>query len=168
MKRDKIVRDHVTINFRIDKALKSRLNSIVSRKNITLSKYLRDVLEKHLSEFERYELPNENQAEDKGELHKEFFQFVIWLYTKKEDRKRLESDTIDSYIKLIKRLDGKLPSYVIHEFDKVLIDLFRIKSAIGFDGEYYNFPNSQFKEKKLDYKQLEQFFLNTDYLTNLE
>ncbi|WP_178989725.1 hypothetical protein [Winogradskyella schleiferi] len=166
MKRDKIINEDVSVNFRIAKPLKAKLLSKASGKNMTLSKYLRDVLEEiHNDKI----VLEESISRNKDILFsKEFFQFIFWIYKKKRDKIREESDDIDGYIKLIKRLGESLPVEIVQELDKVLFDLIRIKSAYGSDKEYYQFPDSYSDDIRLDYDKLEYFFIGHDFTKYIE
>ena len=161
MKRDKIVNEDVTVNFRLPKPLKLELLKVVSEKNITLSKYLRGILEQHINEINRNPVEDE-KSETLNDFTSDFLRFIFWIYRKKENNKREKTDDIDGYIKLIKQSDRILPDDIINELDKVLVDLLRIKTAIGYDKDYYNFPKTYDDNKQLDYNKVEAFFINID------
>ena len=167
MKRDKIKKDDVSVNFRVEKPLKTKMLSAAKEKNMTLSKYLREVLEGLYDEAmpKPREFPSETE---RFLFSKEFLQFVFWVYSKKQDKERGEHDDIDGHIKLIKRAGGILPDAIVKELDKVLVDLFRIKTASGFDKKYYQFPDSYNDDRKLDYKKLEEFFTGQDFMKYLD
>ncbi len=158
MKRNKIKNEDVSINFRIPRALKAKIINEASVRNITISKYLRETLEEIHGDLE--ERPKEFLSETKDYLFsKEFVRFVFWIYRKLKDNNREEDDDIDGYIDLIKGVGKYLPSDVVCELDKVLMDLLRIRTAIGIDGKYYRFVDSYADDKRLNYKKLEDFFL---------
>jgi len=158
MKKNKIKNEDVTINFRIPRALKAKIINEASVRNLTISKYLRETLEEIYGESAKK--PKESLSETRDYLFsKEFVQFVFWIYRKLKDNRREENDDIEGYINLIKGAGKHLPGDVVDELDKVLMDLLRIRTAAGSDGNYYRFTDHYDRDKKLDYKKLEDFFL---------
>lgn len=158
MKREKIKNEDVSINFRIPKALKANIINEASVRNVTVSKYLRETLEEIHGKPEKK--PKESLSEAESYLFmKKFVRFVFWIYRKRKDKMREGNDDINGYINLIKGSGKHLPDDVVAELDKVLMDLLRIRTETGVDGKYYRFTDAYRGDKKLNYENLEAFFL---------
>lgn len=162
MGKQKNINEDVGINFRISKALKEEIKTQAKDKNITVSKYLRVLLDDVHSGIYCDEIDQRGETE-RFVYSKEFISLTVWIYSKSRNRLRLDSDSdekIHNFIRIIKRADSYLPSNLVLELDKVLIDLYRIKDASIYDNKEFKFVNSYKQSNNLDFQILEDFFLN--------
>lgn len=162
MAKQKIINEDVSINFRIPKDLKIEITRQANDQNITLSNYLRTLLSdvhdgKYCEEIDE-------RIEAEGFVYsKEFISLVIWIYSKSRNQSIEETDSvqlIDNFIRIIKRADGYLPSILILELDKVLIDLYRVKNLENYERREFKFTDAYSKGSDFNFTVLENFFLN--------
>lgn len=161
-KKSKIIYEESTLNFRIQNTLKDEILNKSIEKNMTMSQYLRELLES---------VHNGSYKEAKMELNskkaflfsKDFLRLVIWVYHKKTDKNVTESrGQLNQYIKTIKRADSFLPVAIIEEFDKVLSDLLRVINSTGIEYKEFDFSRSYESEKTFNYNKLISFLLTVE------
>lgn len=155
-KRAKINNEDPKINFRIPQGMLDKITNNANEKNVTVSAYMRNLLEKVLQENEE-EVIIEPSNEKKVLDSLDFLKLVVWLYTKKEKKERTESpEELDFYINVIKGLVDHLPLHITEEFDKVLAELLNNKR------KQYSIYSFEFMKKygsfgTFDYVKLESY-----------
>lgn len=159
-KKQKIVNEDPSINFRIPQDLKNRIHKEAALKNETVSTYLRDLL----TEFLDGRLLEKKIAffEDKNFINSTgFLQLVIWMYQKKTEKKCTSTARqLDGYIQTLKSIDLQLPLSLREEFDIVLFDVLRVKNEEFDHNKEYKFGNTSYLYKGFNYEKLEQYLLN--------
>lgn len=157
-KKNKIVNNDPSINFRLPKKLKQRINKEAGQNNLTVSNYIRNLLESYydgelfeeeMFAYRRYEFIQST----------EFIKLAVWMYSKRNDRKYTsENDELDGYIRTLKKVEGYLPSHLVTEFDKVLQDLLSVKNK---DSSYLQFDFCyEHGNNKFNYSLLEAYIFN--------
>ncbi|BAO76352.1 hypothetical protein [Winogradskyella sp. PG-2] len=112
MKRSKVTKDDVSLNFRLPKELKAIILKSVNDTNTTLSQYLREVLER-VHDGSYCEEQVEHSKRSKLLLSADFFKLIFWINTKRLDNKNLESDEQrNNFVKTIKVADEYLPDSI--------------------------------------------------------
>lgn len=162
MKKDKIESEEVSINFRISQDLKKEIVRQAKDQNITVSKYLRSLLEE-IHDGSYCDAMDDRNERDRFVYSTEFIALIIWIYSIHRNQIRQERDTdaqLDIYIKTLKRADAFVPSKLNSELDKVLIDLYRIKKVSSSENKCYEFINIYGGKDTFDYKVLDDFFIN--------
>ena len=162
MGKQKIINEDVSLNFRISKELKEEIRLQAKTKNITISKYLRELLEDVHDGTFCDEVDKRNEVE-RFVYSKGFVSLIIWIYSKSIKQSRLEFDTvhqIDDFISIIKQADRYLPTNLVKELDKVLLDLYRIKTAPSYDNKEFKFWNPYNESKNFDFTVLDDFIFN--------
>ena len=162
MKKPKIKYDESTLNFRVPNNLKNQIILKANELNITLSKYLRGVLEQvHNGTLRKLEEKEHHESSFISSV--EFLKLVVWIYKKKVDQKLVETpEELEKYIKTLKRLDEHLPKDIVLEFDKVLANLMTLKTEKSYRADVFYFADNYDRRPKFDYKMLEDFLLNAD------
>lgn len=151
-----------SINFRLPKELKIQILDAAKLNNQTVSNYLRE----HMESFLSGELYQKEIAEYEAESFintNEFLQLVVWTYQKRNENKHVVTDIInqDYYISTIKSIGSQLPCELVEEFDKVLLDLMKVKNEKG-DFKMYTFCRSDYPyENGFNYGKLETYLLKT-------
>ncbi len=161
MEKQRIVNDDISLNFRVSKGLKAKILRQAQDQNVTMSKYLRQLLEDTHNGTYCDEIERQNEIEG-FILSQDFIGLVIWVYSKSCDNLRKtteDKECLDNYIRIIKRADSFLPKSLVDEFDKVLVDLYRIKTAPNYDSKAFNFVKSYEESKNFNFEILDQFFL---------
>lgn len=158
-KRAKIKNEDLKINFRIPQGMHDKIILNANQENITVSAYIRNILEKVLHE-EQEEVIIEPSKEKMVLDSLDFLKLVVWLYTKREKKERTESrEELDYYISVIKKLDNHLPKEITKEFDKVLADLLNEKNKAA--GYYtFDFQSKHSLFGTFDYARLESYLLH--------
>jgi hypothetical protein len=89
MKKPKIKYEESTLNFRVPNELKLKVVAKANEQNITVSNYLRQVLEDaHDGTLQR---KVENEKQQPTFLSSiEFLKLIVWIYQKKENNKLME------------------------------------------------------------------------------
>lgn len=154
-----------SVNLRLPQELKDTIQAEAGKRNLTVSKYLRELLENIYSgDYCRYET-----LKDKVEnflFSKDFIQLVIWIYSKRYKREKTESnEELDRYIATLKQVHTHVPDYLVREFDKVLQDVMKVR----YEESKYSYQSFQFLESGLDKSRfnlslLEQFLLDDEAL----
>jgi hypothetical protein len=161
MKKKQIQNSDPSINFRVSIELKNIIEGRAEEKNLTTSKYLRNLLEKvHSGE---YCYKEEVRSKIESFLYsKEFLKLMIWIYRKKETKDlEVEKNELDKYIRTLKRIEEYFPQNVSKEFDKVLKDVLDLRDDNGFGSRSkFEFHTARNDYEKLDLKLVEDFFLN--------
>ena len=142
MKKGKIKYEESTLNFRVPDEVKDKIVQKAQQENITVSRYLRQILEEFLNGTLR---KSETQVKEQPPFLSsiEFLRLMIWIYNKKTDNKLTESnEQLSEYTRTLKRLDGHLPEEIIKEFDKVLTNVITIKKNGKYNNERFEFPNT--------------------------
>ncbi|MEM5564156.1 hypothetical protein WNY78_03530 [Psychroserpens sp. AS72] len=155
-----ITDEDATLNFRIPKVLKATIIAKAEKENITSSKYLRDLLEAvHNGSY-----CNQDKLKSEREdflFSIEFLQLIVWIYKKRENNRReVEKNDLERYVKTLKRTEKYLPESLVREFDKVLNNLLLVRAEMSYDGDYFDFHNSYNGDKKFNYEEVEKFLLN--------
>lgn len=160
MKKSKIKYEESTLNFRVPNEIKDEIVQKAEQKNITVSRYLRQVLEDvlngtlHKSEVKVKEEPTFLSSIG-------FLRLMMWIYNKRTDDKLIESkEQLEEFTKTLKRLDGHLPEEIIREFDKVLTNVITIRKDSKYNTERFDFPNPYGSGNQFDYGKVERYFLN--------
>lgn len=158
-KKNKIVNNDPSINFRLPKKLKQRINKEAGINNLTVSNYIRNLLESYydgelfeeeMFKYQRYEFI---QSTD-------FIKLAVWMYSKRNDRKCTStSDELDGYIRTLKNMEGYLQSHLVTEFDKVLQDLLRVKNTKNNEYPPFDFCY-EYASNKFNYTLLEAYIFN--------
>ncbi|WP_047544876.1 hypothetical protein [Psychroserpens sp. Hel_I_66] len=159
-----IADEDTTLNFRISKLLKAKIIAKAEKENVTSSKYLRDLLESvHDGSYcDQYKLRSERED---FLFSREFLQLIVWIYKKRENSKReVEKNSLEGYVKTLKRIDKYLPENLVREFDKVLNNLLFVRVGVGYDGDHFEFHKSYNNDKKFNCDELEKFLLNENVL----
>jgi hypothetical protein len=159
-KRQKIKNEDPSINFRLPEELKAEIYKEASRLNKTVSIFLRD----HLTEFMDGSLYAREIAYYKDNSYvnsTEFLQLITWMYSKRNNNTCIASnEQLNKYIKTIKRMDFSIPINLEREFDKVLVDLVRVRDDKGSLYRSFYFCNSSLYDANFNYEVLENFLLN--------
>ncbi|WP_339632300.1 hypothetical protein [Bizionia echini] len=145
-KKQSIKNNDPSINFRLSNKLKGIIENKAQEKNITTSAYVRDLLERvHNGDYCHSE-----QVKEKINsflFSKEFVQLMIWIYSKKINSDKTESDVdLNKYIKTLKRIEGHMPEGLVQEFDKVLFEIYRVRDEKYVT--YYSFHSPSIDDKK--------------------
>ena len=157
-KKQPIKKDETTINFRISKELKAKIETKAEERNLKTSAYMRDLLESvHNGDYcHKEEVASKINS---FLFSKEFMQLLVWIYTKKEIMKRTEDDAeLDRYVRTLKQIDGHLPESLVKEFDKVLSDIIRVQqeSSESYSFHWYILED----KKKFNRVKVEKFLLS--------
>lgn len=158
-KKFKIKNEDPSINFRLPQELKTQVIKEAAFSNKTVSNYLRDHLEEFISgklfekEFAYYkDLEFVNSTE--------FLQLVIFVFGRRHQSLCISTnDQLDRYIQTIKKLELHLPEYLVKEFDKVLVDLIRVRNEVNSERHFY-FCGTVISPSYFDYANLESYLLN--------
>jgi len=162
-KKQRIKNEDPSINFRLSPDLKKWITSEAISENKTVSNYLRD----HLTSFMDGSLYAENVSwyQDKEFINStSFLQLVAFVFSKRNNSTCVSTDDqMDWHIKTIKQLDRELPKELVIEFDKVLVDLMRVKK----EKKSYSTITIRFKFCKDSYSTVFNYDLLENYLLNV-
>jgi antitoxin component of RelBE/YafQ-DinJ toxin-antitoxin module len=158
MKKSKIKYEESTLNFRVPNEIKDEIVQKAQHKNMTVSRYLRQVLEEVLNgTLHKSEVKVKEEPKFLSSI--EFLRLMLWVYQKKEDSKLIEpKEQLEEFTRTLKRLDGHLPEEIIREFDKVLTNVITIKKDGKYNNERFDFPNP-YGSNQFDYGKVERYFL---------
>ncbi|MFT7051871.1 MAG: hypothetical protein ACJAZK_002490 [Psychroserpens sp.] len=96
---------------------------------------------------------------------KEFLQLIVWIYRKCEnDKREVEKNDLERYVKTLKRTENYLPESLVREFDEVLNNLLLVRVGMGYDGDHFDFHKSYNDDKKFNDEEVEKFLLNENVL----
>lgn len=162
MKKPKIKYEESTLNFRVPTNLKSTIATKAQEMNITVSKYLRKLLEEvHDGTFVRKEVMEKERPTFLSSI--EFMQLMIWIYQKRQDNKVMETEEqLAGYVRTLKRLDYYLPEEMVKEFDKVLTDLIALRKEKTYTYKRFDFAESYSGNHKFDYDKVGHYLLNLE------
>ena len=162
MKEKKIKYEEATLNFRVTKMLKKEIVNKAIENNITVSKYLRGLLESVHDGSYGKSVENLN-AKKKFLFSKEFLKLMVWIFSKKDNTEIVElKQELKGYIKTLKRIEDNVPSAVAEELDKVLFDLLRVIKEDELKYESYNFVRSYKDSVKVNFDVLKSFLLTKE------
>ena len=168
MKRQKIVNSDPSINFRLPDELKIQILKEADFNNQTVSNFLRD----HMSSFLNGELFETVVAgyENRAFINStDFLQLIVWVYKKKGEYNYTAEDKVkqENYISTIKLIGNQLPYELVNEFDKVLLDLMKVKNEKGDFKSYTFCRTSHLFNDGFDYKKAEDYLLNFGIETSI-
>lgn len=160
MKKAKIKYEESTLNFRVPNEIKHQIVMNAQSENITVSRYLRQVLEEVLNgTLDTTEVTVKEEPTFLSSIG--FLRLMIWIYNKRTESKLVESrEQLEEFTRTLKRLDDHLPEEIVREFDKVLTNIITIKKDGKYNNERFDFPNPYGTGTKFDYGKVEEFFLN--------
>lgn len=127
-KNRKIVKEEVSINFKLPQELKDKIKELAQGQNKTASKYIRDHFESYINgSLLEDEL---NIVDDKKFIFsEEFMQLIVWMYSKRVNEVCVEERfELSRYVDVLKKIDNKFPYEIEQDFDKVLQDVIRVKN----------------------------------------
>lgn len=158
----KIKNEDSSINFRLSPELRKWIVTEAISENKTVSNYLRD----HLISFMDGTLYEEQVGwyRDRTLVNStEFLQLIGFIFSKRKNKECVSTDDqLDCYIKTIKKMEmQEIPNNLMEEFDKVLVDLIRVKKA---DKRYispsFKFCETSYTNPGFNYEMLENYLLN--------
>ena len=161
-KKHKIKNEDPSINFRLSPELRKWILTEAISENKTVSNYLRE----HLNSFKDGTLYEEQVGWYRERMlvnTTEFLQLVAFVFSKKGNSLCTSTDDqLDWYIKTIKQMEMQgIPSNIMKEFDKVLMDLIRIKNTDRrYIAQSFKFCESSYSNPGFDYDMLENYLLN--------
>jgi hypothetical protein len=145
-KRENMVKEDVSINFRLPEELKKEIIIRAKLENKTVSKYLNDHL-KELVSGSLYENELADYYKRKFINSTEFIQLLVWMYRKQSDKTCTSDDEqFDRYINTLKKVGNELPKVLAVEFDKVLYDVLRVKKEESEYDRKFNFSKNKSNE----------------------
>lgn len=162
MKKPKKRYEESTLNFRVPNELKFTIANKAQEMNITVSKYLRKLLEEvHDGTLVRQDIKVKERPAFLSSI--EFLKLMVWIYQKRQDNKLMESEEeLAGYVRTLKRLDGHLPDEIVREFDKVLTNVISIKKNEKYYTESFAFSNPYSSDNKFDYGMVERYLLSLE------
>ncbi len=165
-KKNRIVNNDPSINFRLPKELKQKINREAGLNNLTVSNYVRNLLESYYDgELFEEEIFEYRRHEFIKSI--EFLRLVVWMYSKRNDKKCTSSnDKLDGYIRTLKNAQDHLPTKIVEEFDKVLQDVLRVKTIKSDYFKQFEFTKANDDLKKFNFLVFEEYIFNI--LQNLE
>lgn len=146
-----------SVNLKLSEELKQKINSRANLKNQTVSKYLRELLTIY---FDGTLCVGEIEKSKKKEFinSTEFLQLIVWMYSKREIREFRESDKdLDGYVNTLKRISTYFSDTLVLEFDKVLMDILRVKNEESKYSKDYRFVNGYSSSPKFNFQLFEEF-----------
>lgn len=160
-KKKKINNDDPSINFKLPEELKNWVTEQAENQNKTISNYLRN----HIEEFRDGRLYEQEISYYQNTSFVEsidFLQLVTWVFSKKEKRTCVASrEQLTRYIETIKRIGTNLPVGIKNEFDKVLVDLIKVRSEEGELYRRFDFSDYSSSGRSFDYDLFREYLLNT-------
>ncbi|WMI64786.1 hypothetical protein RBH94_12025 [Aestuariibaculum sp. YM273] len=155
-----------SVNLRLPQELKDTIQTEAAKKNLTVSKYLRELLENIYSgDYCKKEVVGEKV--ETFLFSQDFMQLIVWMYTKKADKKKTESnEELNRYISTLKKVEGHMPDNLVREFDKILQDIIKVRND---ENKYlppsYTFIDAYSEKEKFNFNLLQEFLLNDDALS---
>lgn len=152
-----------SINFRLPIELKVKILKEADFHHQTVSNYIRDHMQSFLSgklyeeEIAQYENHSFINSTD-------FLQLVVWMYKKRDENKCTQEDTLkqDIYINTLKSISKDLPKDLVNEFDKVLLDLMKVKNEKARYRNYDFCKLGYLYNDQFSYKKLEDYLLTVE------
>lgn len=159
--KQKTIIEDASINFRLSPELKEWITNEAKKENKSISNYLRD----HFESYKKGDLYTEEVDYYKNTSFinsTSFLQLIAFVFSKRNNESCTASTKqMNDYISTIKQLPNEnIPEDIITEFDKVLMDLIRVKntgSAIIMTT--FQFCKSSFTEPGFNYDLLEKYLL---------
>ncbi|MDO7173907.1 hypothetical protein [Mariniflexile sp. AS56] len=148
-----------SINLKLSDDLKEKIKTKAELKQLTISKYIRELL---LDYFDGTLCRREVVKNQENEFvnSTDFLQLVVWVYSIKRSSKFKEkADDLDNYIKTLKKVDNHLPKYLVVEFDKVLSDVLRVINENTAYSKEYRFANGYSASPEFNFDLLEKYLL---------
>ena len=161
-KKQRIKNEDPSINFRLSPEMKKWVINEAISKNVTVSNYLRNHLEKFI-DGTLYDKFNPNDDHFPFLKSIEFVQLITFVFSKRKNRDCTSTHRqLGEYIKTIKQMSNEdLPSKIISEFDKVLIDLIKIKNENeSLSYVRFKFCEISYSNTNFNYELLEEYLLN--------
>lgn len=160
-KKQRIKNEDPSINFRLSPELKKWIFNEAISENKTVSNYLRD----HLTSFMDGSLYEKNVSwyQDKEFINStSFLQLVSFVFSKRKNSTCVSTDDqLDWHIRTIKKLDLEFPKELVIEFDKVLVDLIRVKKENStYSSARFKFCEDSYSNPIFNYELLEDYLLN--------
>ena len=149
-----------SINLKLSEELKEKVNQKASFKKQTVSKYIRELL---VTYFDGTLCKGEIARNATKEFinSTEFLQLVVWMYSKRKSNDSKETHgEIDAYIKTLKSVERHFPKDLSSEFDKVLLDVLRVKNETSKYAKDYKFVDGYSSSPEFNFELLEKYLLN--------
>jgi len=161
-KKQRIKNEDPSINFRLSPEMKKWVINEAISNNVTVSNYLRNHLEKFIDGtlYDEFNHFNDHLPFLKSI---EFVQLITFVFSKRKNRDCTSTHRqLGEYIKTIKQMSNEdLPSKIISEFDKVLIDLIKIKNENeSLSYVRFKFCEISYSNTNFNYELLEEYLLN--------
>jgi hypothetical protein len=157
-----------SVNLKLSEELKQKINIRANFKNQTVSKYLRELLTNY---FDGTLCIGEIEKNEKKEFinSTEFLQLIVWIYSKQKKSDFKESDKdLDGYIKTLKKVVIYLPEDLVQEFDKILMDILRVKNEESKYSKDYRFVNGYSSSPKFNFQLFEEFIFRYEKPVDIE
>lgn len=157
-----------SVNLKLSEELKQKINIRANFKNQTVSKYLRELLTNY---FDGTLCIGEIEKNEKKEFinSTEFLQLIVWIYSKQKKSDFKESDKdLDGYIKTLKKVVTYLPEDLVQEFDKILMDILRVKNEESKYSKDYRFVNGYSSSPKFNFQLFEEFIFRYEKPVDIE
>ncbi|MEX1382353.1 hypothetical protein [Lutibacter sp.] len=159
-KKQRIKNEDPSINFRLSPEMKKWVINEAISKNVTVSNYLRNHLEKFIDGTLYSEV---NKWDEYLPFHKsiEFLQLITFVFSKRKNSKCESTiQQLEQYIKTIKQMDNEdLPQEIISGFDTVLVELIKVKNN-DLTNISFKFCGDTFHTPDFKYDLLEDYLLN--------
>ncbi len=157
-----------SINLKLSEELKEKVNQRASSKQQTVSKYIRELLTTY---FDGTLCKSEIARNAKKEFINStaFLQLVVWMYSKRKERGFKEKPAdLDAYIKTLKNVERHLSKELAVEFDKVLLDVLRVKNETSRYSKDYKFADGYSSSTEFNFELLEKYLLSYEKPFDLE
>ena len=157
-----------SINLKLSEELKQKINIKANFKNQTISKYLRELLTTY---FDGTLCVGEIEKHEKKEFinSTEFLQLIVWMYSKREIKEFRESDKdLDGYVNTLKRISIYFSNALVLEFDKVLMDILRVKNEESKYSKDYRFVTGYSSSPKFNFQLFEEFIFRYEKPVDIE
>lgn len=160
IKKEKIQNDDPRLSIRLDKEVKNRLTLLRNKENMTISQIIRKIIDEYLEREDQGGFKHEVVSlRERGD---HFIKLAVWIYKKRKDTSCKESlGELNYYMSAIKKMEGFVPREIMEEFDKVLADIFRVKTETGI---FFRFSDSSDKSKAFNYPLFEHYILTQNIL----
>ena len=148
-----------TINLMIPKSLKEQVKQLAANQHQDISKFVRTLLGSYVDgTLLENKIKDYHQQTFMNSI--EFIKLLVWMYTKKEERKcAVTNDILEGYIKILKQVDHFLPREISLEFDKVLLDLLSVVREKSEYSRLFEFATGYKDSKCFDFSKFEAYIL---------
>ncbi|WP_452218390.1 ribbon-helix-helix protein, CopG family [Lacinutrix undariae] len=148
-----------SINLKLSEELKRRIKEKSDFEGLTVSKYIRELLSNYLDGTLCVE-EKEVVKEDTFFTSIDFLQLIVWMYSKRNKNSFQETEEdLDRYIRILKKIEMHLPKNLSIEFDKVLLDILRVKNEKSKYSKNYEFARSYSSSPEFNFMLLEAYLL---------